>query len=138
MTTPRRREVVVVDDSARDIELFATACDLGGIDVDLTTFTDGRCALDALGARLAAGGAALPDTIVLDLNMPGVTGFEVLERLRAIDAYRAVRIFILSTSNSPQDRERCQRLGCDGYLVKPPGFTVFMAMLQRMLQGGTA
>ena len=138
MSFPARRRVVVVDDNVRDIELFTTACELGGIEVDIASFTDGRAAIDDLRQRVLKPSSALPDTIVLDLNMPGATGFDVLQFIRSLDALRGLRVYILTTSSSPKDRERCQAMGCDGYLVKPPSFSAFVDLLKTVLAGAQA
>lgn len=129
MTYAPSRRIVLVDDNPRDVELFTTACELGLIDGAITTFTDGRAALQWIGALTAEEVQAVPHLFVLDLNMPGISGFDLVESIRAMDRLRSARVLILTTSNSPQDRARCTTLGADAYLVKP---TSFPSLIQRL------
>lgn len=84
--------------------------------------------LEKLGHTVAAAsdgpsGLALvaserPDVVVLDWMMPGLTGIDVLERLRAIDAARP-RVLMLTARTQESDIERAMSAGADGFLVKP-------------------
>ena len=74
---------------------------------------DGRMALELLrnGVR--------PDLILLDLKLPGLDGFDVLEALRADASLRGIPVVVLSTSGAAGDRSRVASLGAVGYLDKP-------------------
>ena len=61
----------------------------------------------------------LPQLVLLDLKMPRVSGFEVLERVRANPLLNEIVIVALSSSDLQEDVHRCQRLGANGYVVKP-------------------
>ncbi len=58
-----------------------------------------------------------PDVLLLDLNMPGMNGFEVLPRLRA--ALPGTRVVVLTTGQAPDDRRRALGAGADAFIVKP-------------------
>ena len=58
-----------------------------------------------------------PDVLLLDLNMPNMSGFEALPHLR--EQLPASKILILTTGQAPQERERALESGADGYIVKP-------------------
>jgi CheY-like chemotaxis protein len=60
-----------------------------------------------------------PDLIVLDVNMPGVTGLEVLEFIRARENWDHIPIVILSVESADEEVDRAMRLGADGYVFKP-------------------
>jgi CheY-like chemotaxis protein len=130
--TSGRRRVTVIDDNARDIELFVIACDLGNIPVDVTGYAGGAAAMAALTAAAAAGDR-LPAVIMLDLNMPGMNGFDVLAALKTHAVLSSVPVVILTSSDSPKDREQCRRMGANGYLVKPSTIKEFVLMLQAAL-----
>ena len=66
---------------------------------------------------LAAG--AIPDVVVLDLQMPDMDGWETLRRIRSQPATAAVPVLICTVKSMPDDRNRGHQLGCDGYLTKP-------------------
>jgi DNA-binding response OmpR family regulator len=66
-----------------------------------------------------------PDLVILDLNLPKVSGFEVLERIRKQALHQDLDVIILSSSDASSDRERAQKLGVREYFHKPgslPGY----------------
>jgi DNA-binding response OmpR family regulator len=103
--------VLVADDEPdiRDLVCLAVrkACP-----AEVTAVADGTAALDA--ARLSP-----PDLAVLDVSMPGATGLEVCEALRADPATAAIRILLLSAGASLEDVARGLAAGADAYLAKP-------------------
>ena len=115
MTRPMR--ILVVDDSAEDVQLLFEAMDEFGLEAVLESAADGEEAL----ARLRDG-SQLPDLVLLDLNMPRRSGREVLEELKGDAALRALPVIIFSTSSSPFDVEDCYDRHANSYLVKPIDF----------------
>lgn len=70
--------------------------------------------------EVIANDAAMPALVLLDINMPGMTGFEVLARMRARLELRAMPvIMMLSHSDYPEDLERARALGASGFQTKP-------------------
>lgn len=108
-TTPEQR-VLVVDDEADIVALVAYHLARSGYRV--STASSGPDALEA--ARRER-----PALVVLDLMLPGLSGYEVLERLRADDATREVAVLMLTARREEQDRIRGLSLGADDYLTKP-------------------
>jgi len=74
-----------------------------------------------------------PDLILLDINLPGMSGFEVLQRLRADGRTRAIPVVAISASAMAADVERGIAAGFDGYLTKPIDIKAFFATLERCL-----
>lgn len=74
---------------------------------------DGGAALDAL-----RSGAELPDLILLDVNMPGYSGFDVLTQLRADERLMSIPVVMLTSSDSQRDIARAYELGASGYVTK--------------------
>ena len=60
-----------------------------------------------------------PDIVLLDVSMPGRSGFEVCEAIRANPAWNQMRILIVTGKGRDEDRERGLSLGADGYVIKP-------------------
>ena len=71
-----------------------------------------------------------PDLILLDLNLPRLTGREVLERIRATPDLRAVPVVVLTTSRRQEDVQDMYAAGANTYIEKPQDFTRFVQVLQ--------
>lgn len=89
-------------------------------------FSDGEAALKEL------KGSTKADLIFLDLKMPGIDGFKMLEYLRKIDDYHAVPIVILTTSSRNEEVKRAYEAGASGFVVKSDDFDEFVAKLKQV------
>jgi DNA-binding response OmpR family regulator len=107
---PRHRVLIVDDDESTRLLLAR----LLSKDLKVEAQLVGTCE-QAL--RLAKNFAY--DAILLDLQMPGIGGFEVLQEIRAGSANMATPVLIVSVISDPEMNERCIAAGADGYLVKP-------------------
>lgn len=76
-----------------------------------------------------------PDLLLLDINLPGMNGYEVLERLRADPDTREIPVIAISANALPQDIQRGKDAGFDGYLPKPIDIIQFLAMAERLTRG---
>lgn len=87
-----------------------------------------------LGGEGRSGDAqeSLPRLVLLDLNMPRLNGFEVLDRLRADERTRRLPVVILSASDERSDALQAHRLGANGYLRKPARFENLRAVLAEL------
>ena len=109
-TKPTGERILVVDDEPDIVALVAYHLAKAGYRV--STASDGVEAI-------AAAREERPALVVLDLMLPGMSGFEVLEQLRAHDATRAVAVLMLTARKEEPDRIRGLALGADDYLTKP-------------------
>jgi len=73
-----------------------------------------------------------PDLVLLDLNLPKISGEAVLERVRLSPKYGTAKVFIISSSDAPTDRERAMKLGASGYFHKPSNLAQFMELGPRV------
>lgn len=105
------RRILVIEDD-RDLALLAATA-LRNTDTEVAMAHDGVDGLDAVRS------GPLPDLILLDIQMPGLDGWSVLEELRRHADTAAIPVFICSVRSSTADREHARRLGADGYLAKP-------------------
>lgn len=111
------KSILLVDDDELDVISFERA--LAKIELPITLYTafNGLEALELLKEKNIT-----PDIILLDLNMPRMNGMEFLEELRKDDAFKAIKIFVMTTSNEKRDRVRTEELGISGYILKPMNF----------------
>lgn len=105
-----KRRVLVVDDDTLTLEILGTILDLE--DFAVRTAGDGESALAAIGEEI-------PDVLVLDVMMPGLSGFEVCTHLRAQPATQDLPIVLLTARDSDEDRRLGHECGADAYLTKP-------------------
>jgi CheY-like chemotaxis protein len=72
--------------------------------------------------------------MLLDLNMPRLSGFEVLQRLKVDKTFSRIPVFVLTTTDNPVEIDRCYALGAAACLVKPVDYGAFGAMIQRLAE----
>src|SRR6185312_9848568 len=70
--------------------------------------------------------------IVLDLNMPGIDGFEILRHLKASEHTRRIPVIVLTTTDTPKDIDRCYALGCNVFMTKPVGYEDFSEAIRKL------
>lgn len=95
-----------------------------------------RTALDALAMLRGEGGETIdppPALILLDLNLPKMSGIEFLKELRADPDLRSLRVIVLTSSNEPRDREVAFQYEVDDYIVKPHSFSEFTSAIATIL-----
>ena len=118
----------IVDDDEDDRYFLTQALQSLFPNVLIKEITDGDQVMAAL-----AETAVLPNLILLDLNMTRKSGFEILSELRSSPAYENLRIVVLTTSDSPQDKNRSLSLGADDFLTKQASSHALRAMLEQRL-----
>ena len=72
--------------------------------------------------------------LLLDINLPKVSGLEVLRQIKAHAELRKIPVTVLSTTDDPRDVEQCHALGCSHYITKPTEPEVFMNVIARLGQ----
>jgi CheY-like chemotaxis protein len=121
------QRILLVEDNEFDIELARLAFAASGYADEVDVARDGQEALDYLEDRLTPGAPHhRPALVLLDLNMPRVSGHDLLVRLKGNPAYRDVPVVVLTTSDEAIDRDQCARLGVEEYRRKPFDFDEFV------------
>jgi CheY-like chemotaxis protein len=75
---------------------------------------------------------AMPLLILLDLNLPGLDGYQVLTRLKANVRTKRIPVIILTTTDDPSEIERCYALGCNVYITKPVEYEQFTEAIRKL------
>ena len=123
-TGRERLHVLLVEDSPADAELVREALDEAGSDSELVVAPDASVALAHLDDP-----ARRPHIVLLDLRLPGRSGFHVLEHIKKSEALRHIPVLVLSSSIAPPDVTRAYRGHANTYLRKPGDFGQLVEMM---------
>jgi DNA-binding response OmpR family regulator len=115
--------LILIEDDANDVLLFEKAVSKSGLEVELIVLRDGEKAISFLSEKQGTKPLLNPDLVLLDLKLPRISGFEVLEWIKKHPHLHTTPVVILSSSKQTQDVNHAYRLGANSYLVKPTGFT---------------
>src|SRR5262249_40991146 len=100
------------------------------VSYDLSHFTDGETALHFFLREGVYHHAPRPDLLVLDINVPRVTGHQLLQRLRERHVLPQMPVIVFTTSSAPRDRALMETLGVVSYIVKSPDLTRYLQIGQ--------
>nr|WP_237427061.1 response regulator [Deinococcus xianganensis] len=120
MRVSRPFRVLLVDDNPADLMLAQEVFAEHGERLTISTCASGEEALRAL------RGGPLPDVVILDVNMPVMSGFEVLQAIKDDPALLSIPVVMLSTSSQPGDVARAYTLHASSYMVKSNSFQKFV------------
>ena len=134
MSVTAGRSILLVEDSPEDFEATRRALQRSGVENPIHLCTDGDDALDFLyrRGRHADPPAPRPGIILLDLNLPGTDGREVLEEIKRDDTLKQIPVVVLTTSNDERDVAACYLAGANSYVQKPVDFEGFMRAIDRL------
>jgi two-component system, response regulator len=127
--------ILLIEDNKSDEELTLRALHKHNIGNQVVVLRDGAAALDYLFARGAHAGRdteALPQVVLLDLNLPKVGGLEVLRAIRADERTKLLPVVILTSSQEDSDLARGYASGANSYVVKPVDFTQFAEAVRQL------
>ena len=119
------QRILVADDKASSRELVRTI--LENLGYEIQEAEDGITALEAIRN-------SPPDLVLLDFQMPGLTGYEVLTRLREEERFAGLPVVALTASAMAGDRDRALAAGFTSYLAKPVSLTTLRSEIRRLLQ----
>ena len=132
---PRQNPILLVEDNPDDEELTLMALKDAGVQNVVHVARDGAEALAYLfGSEEGESSERqpLPTLILLDLMLPKVNGFEVLEKIRETERTRYIPVVILTSSDADADVARSYRLGVNSYVRKPVEFTEFVGAVRQV------
>lgn len=136
MPSPAHSTILYAEDEPDDVFFMIRACKHAGIESLIQTVSDGHEVMRYLLGEGKYGDRnryPIPRLILLDLHMPDLSGFDVLQWIRKTPAVASLPVLVLTSSSSEQDIQQASALGANGYLVKPgtPGELLTMTKALR-------
>lgn len=123
-------DILLVEDNPGDVRLIEEAFRDTSLETQFQTATDGTDALDILRERQESDSETYPDLLLLDLNLPRMDGFAVLEAIKDDPAYPPLPVLVLTSSEAEDDVVRSYELSANAYLTKPDGPEDFTSLGQ--------
>jgi CheY-like chemotaxis protein len=138
-----RQRILIVEDDVDDVFFIRDACRQALPEVDLEILDNGEQLLSRLGLLPPRPGNGdrptpeedgLPDMVILDLNMPRVSGFEALRRIRAAPHLAGLPVMVYTTSSRPEDVELALALGATRFETKAASPQKLLEFLRSLLE----
>ena len=128
------KRILLVEDDPKDVELTLAGLAEYNLANEVVVARDGEEALDYLYRRgnYATRPNGSPAVMLLDLKLPKLNGFEVLEQVRADENFKMIPVVILTSSHEERDLVKGYKLGVNAYLVKPVDFHQFVNAIKEL------
>jgi len=134
-TAERPTVLLLVEDSLEDAEAMRRAFERCGVVpssvIHCRTVEEVMEYLERRGPHAARADIQLPRLMILDLNMPGLDGKELLRRIKGTEAWRAMPVVVFTSSTRKVDIDECYRLGANSYMAKPQNFDDLLTLAER-------
>lgn len=126
--------ILLVEDDPGHARLIQKNLRRSNINNEIVALTDGQQAVDFLFAegQYADHKRPSPLLVLLDLNMPVLDGYQVLERMKANEQTKRIPVVILTTTDDAREVERCYNLGCNVYITKPVDYEQFAEAIRKI------
>ncbi|MDE2069097.1 MAG: response regulator [Bradyrhizobium sp.] len=123
--------IVMIEDDEGHARLIERNIRRSGVNNDIVPFTNGTEAVSYLfGAGSRHKGDAL--LILLDLNLPDMTGIDILRRVKEDRHLKCAPVVVLTTTDDSQEIKRCYELGCNVYITKPVNYESFANAIRQL------
>jgi chemotaxis family two-component system response regulator Rcp1 len=127
---PQPIRVLLVEDNPADADLTRECFATSTFPVELSVSPNGTDAYDFIRKRGSHVSADTPDLILLDLNLPGIDGRQILSELKRDSELRRIPVTILTSSTADRDVTESYNIGANCYMVKPLDFKSFQAIVR--------
>ena len=125
--------IVMIEDDEGHARLIEKNIRRAGISNDIKHFLDGGTALDYLFNAAEGPAQNGPALILLDLNLPDMSGTDILTRIKAEDsAIKRTPVVVLTTTDDAREIQRCYDLGCNVYITKPVNYESFADAIRQL------
>jgi len=120
--------IVLVEDDPGHARLIEKNIRRAGVTNTITHFASGTAALD----QLMAHDSASPALVLLDLNLPDMSGTRILEALKSNAATKHIPVIVLTTTDDKVEIQKCYDLGCNVYITKPVDYEAFATAIRQL------
>ena len=126
--------ILLVEDDPGHTRLTEKNLRRASITNEILAIADGQQALDYLFSQgqYARSERRSPLLVLLDLNLPGLDGYQVLEQMKRDDRTRRIPVVILTTTDNAHEVDRCYDLGCNVYMTKPVDYDKFSEVIRKI------
>ncbi len=118
-------DILLIEDNPGDIELIKAGFDEARMAISLNVISDGEEAINFFD-----GDEKLPDLVLLDINLPKVSGFEVLKAIRSNDASSNIPVVVLTSSESESDVTNSYKGHANSFITKPVDINKFLEVMK--------
>jgi CheY-like chemotaxis protein len=120
--------IVMIEDDEGHARLIEKNIVRAGVKNSILHFPTGSAGMDYLQNNQGTGSLL----ILLDLNLPDMTGIDILQSLKADEALKKVPVIVLTTTDDKREIERCYELGCSVYITKPVEYEQFAHAIRQL------
>ena len=126
--------IVMIEDDAGHARLIERNIRRAGVNNEIVPFTDGTSALNYLLGPDGSGeiSSGRPLLILLDLNLPDMTGIDILRKVKANSHIRMSPVVVLTTTDDEREIQRCYDLGANVYITKPVNYDGFANAIRQL------
>ena len=127
--------IVMIEDDPGHARLIEKNVRRAGVSNPILPFESGTAALEYLLGPDGRGDASAPHRallLLLDLNLPDMSGAEILRRIKANEHLKRVPVVVLTTTDDKVEIQRCYDLGCNVYITKPVDYDVFATAIRQL------
>ena len=132
MRDDKRIEILLVEDSEMDVRLIKECLKDAAVTHNISHVPDGEAALAFLHRGVQYADAPRPDLVILDLNLPKMSGMEVLEAAKADHKLKSIPVIVLTSSAIAEDVHRAYDLQASCYLSKPLDLDGFADLVKKI------
>jgi DNA-binding response OmpR family regulator len=126
--------IIMIEDDEGHARLIERNIRRSGVNNEIVPFTNGTAAMDYLFGQDGAGahrkGEAL--LVLLDLNLPDMTGIDILKRVKESKYLKSTPVVVLTTTDDSHEIKRCYELGCNVYITKPVNYESFANAIRQL------
>ena len=132
MNDQRPVNIVMIEDDEGHARLIEKNIRRAGINNNIRHFTDGTSALDYLYNDPSGPSHNGPSLILLDLNLPDMSGTDILAKVKSDEKLKLAPVVVLTTTDDKVEIQRCYDLGCNVYITKPVNYENFADAIRQL------